>query len=370
MTKPDFGKALREADGELREAGMAPDVDRRLHARLARETERTAPRAWAPRWAMGAVAAGVLLALGLALRLAPSASEETLGGLRLLSSSPDFHAAVVDGDKVVVTRGACVLAEGRGATLSLEGTAELRQVARGVEVLRGRVAVAVRPREAGEAAYRVEVSHASIVVLGTHFVVDQDAAGGQVHLIEGSIQLEHRDGGVERLRPGQRASWPRPGAPPTHPAPPPTPSEEPLPDNPPPAPPVRPRSRPAAPIPSVRAAPEPPPVPALTPEPPPSAPSALQIEVARADELLETVAALRSRGRYRDAVERLTHALGENLSGATRERLSFELGAITTWQLGDRAAACAHWARHLAEHGEGRYGRALETARGHRGCDR
>ena len=52
----------------------------------------------------------------------------------------------------------------------------------------------------------------------------------------------------------------------------------------------------------------------------------------------------------------------------TRERLSFELGLIYTWQLKDPAAAGAHWAQHRHEYPGGRFSGEVDRATGTLGC--
>jgi hypothetical protein len=73
---------------------------------------------------------------------------------------------------------------------------------------------------------------------------------------------------------------------------------------------------------------------------------------------------LRQKGQWGDAVRLLERELNRGAPD-TRERLSFELGLIYTWQLKDQVAACAHWKQHRREYPEGRFDvevdRALET---------
>ena len=85
--------------------------------------------------------------------------------------------------------------------------------------------------------------------------------------------------------------------------------------------------------------------------------------------LLEEVDVLRSRGEYPEAVRLLDKGLGGLVSAATRERFSFELGSILSYQVGDRTRACAHWEKHRAQFRGGRYAREVDAAREKVKCD-
>jgi transmembrane sensor len=77
---------------------------------------------------------------------------------------------------------------------------------------------------------------------------------------------------------------------------------------------------------------------------------------------------LRSRGHYEAAVQALTSALAEDLRAPTRERLSFELGAILSRRLADPARACAHWSRHRTQFPSGRYDEEILQTHVQLGC--
>ena len=62
-------------------------------------------------------------------------------------------------------------------------------------------------------------------------------------------------------------------------------------------------------------------------------------------------------------------ALTAPRSETTRERISFEIGAIWTHQLRDRSAGCSHWAEHTRRFGEGRYRDEVHKARATLRCD-
>jgi hypothetical protein len=83
---------------------------------------------------------------------------------------------------------------------------------------------------------------------------------------------------------------------------------------------------------------------------------------------LRQVDTLRSRGEFAEAVRYLTHGLTKELKPGTRERFSFELGIILTDQMHDSPRACAHWKKHAATFGDGRYGVEVQRASTRAGC--
>ena len=80
---------------------------------------------------------------------------------------------------------------------------------------------------------------------------------------------------------------------------------------------------------------------------------------ADATRIIEKVASLRARGRYRAAADLLRRALRRPWERRTAEVLSYELGRILERQLDDDAAACAHWRKHDERFGGGRYADAV-----------
>ena len=56
-------------------------------------------------------------------------------------------------------------------------------------------------------------------------------------------------------------------------------------------------------------------------------------------------------------------------STATRERLSFELGSLLTYQLHDVKRACAHWDAHRRAYGNGRYDAEVRAAAERLACE-
>ncbi len=57
--------------------------------------------------------------------------------------------------------------------------------------------------------------------------------------------------------------------------------------------------------------------------------------------------------------------LFHDAGGGTRERFSYELGSILTYQLGDRASACRHWQEHARRYPDGRYQTEVLQAAAH-----
>jgi len=70
-------------------------------------------------------------------------------------------------------------------------------------------------------------------------------------------------------------------------------------------------------------------------------------KVRSVDELMREVDLLRSRNDFEGAARELAQALGSQ-PASSRERLSFELGLLFTYQLRDPSRACPHWKSHTA----------------------
>ena len=320
MTRPDFRAALERADLAIERVALSPEADLRFRHRL-REARTPKARRWLlPTMALAACA--VLVFLG---RPSPH-----LGRLVVTRASADF-AAHIDGDRLRIEGGSASLFDATwGVTLENRGPLVLQLGADGVRVERGRVEVGVDKRRAGTPPARIFVSHGIIAVMGTHFTIEQREDAGSVVLHDGAITFTRTDGSALSVRPGETVAWPLPA---------PEPVRLPAPQA---VAPVRPR--PPA---SVRPAPE-------------------RFDL---DQLLERVASLRSRGRYEEGVEQLASALSHEPSTATKERLSFELGSLLTYQVRDAKRACAHWAAHRRTYERGRYDAEVRTATQHLSCD-
>jgi transmembrane sensor len=86
------------------------------------------------------------------------------------------------------------------------------------------------------------------------------------------------------------------------------------------------------------------------------------------EELLGRIDELRSRGQFDVASQELTRALKGGYPPATRERLSFELGAILSRPGSDGTRACVHWREHAKNFPNGRYDREIDQAIKRLGC--
>lgn len=299
-------EALREADQAFQQTPLPPAALARLRRRVFDGPSR------APRLVLAAAA--LVLVAGAALVLWPRGTD--VEDVRLGATQRFAHARF----EIVASTDAVIHRDHDALTL-LSGDVE--------------VSVAKHPEPV-----RLRVSHGDIVVVGTKFTLRQRAQGGDVTLHEGAIHFVSAEG-THVVAVGETFAWPPPPAPPAEAA---LPRPEPVPQ------------------------PEPAPQPA--PEPRPllkrSRPSAARAEPAVIREtdaawLLSEVETCRSRGEYAEAVRLLDKGLAGLVSPATRERFSFELGSILTWQLSD-ARACAHWASHLGAFPAGRYAREVERA--------
>jgi transmembrane sensor len=330
MSAPDFRAALREADEAIERLGIPPEAEQRLQSRLADQQRGPVGR---PRWVTALVVSSALGAACAALLVAARGwnrgSSSELGGFAVRDASRDLRTRLEGDGTVAILGGTCTLAErASGELLSISGSARVREESGGARVVTGDVEVAVAKRAPARAPARVFVSHGTIEVMGTRFRVEQWADGGRVTLHEGSIVFRSVDGEERQLSPGDVLAWPLPKS----------------------ALPPQPAGQPEAKSP-----------PAIVPPPTPG--RAVQVE-----KLLDRVAVLRSRGLYRQSADELSRALAGRLEPATRERLSFELGSILTYQLADRPRACAHWSEHRRLHRSPRYDAEVSRAMAHLAC--
>ena len=213
MDRPDFPKALRDADTRLREHPSAPGARRRVRERLLRaESRRTAP--WRSlilgAFATAAVAVALLVVLRPASEAPPvPASEPTFAGLAVLERSTALALRLEDGS-LRVDSGTGVLADtGLGFAMRLHSGSALKRTIDGVRVRHGRVELAVLPQPRHQ-PLRVRVSKGVIEVLGTTFTVEERGDSGSVTLHTGRIRFVAEDGETRALRPGERLDWPLP----------------------------------------------------------------------------------------------------------------------------------------------------------------
>ena len=378
MDKRDFRAALREADRARSHQTMSPAAERRLRQRIEAVRSRRTP-SFVP-WATAALAtaAGFALAFVTLGTSEVTPGPERVGAFTVAAAAPGAVKARADGAVEIASAGGARLDDSVGGiSISAHDGASLRRDAEGLRVLGGEVVLDVRKRRPGEAPARVLVSHGVIEVLGTQFTISQAADGGKVVLHEGRIRFQGEDGRTVDLVPGDSLSWPLPTVAAIEP---PTTAQ-----------PAGPRVADAAPSASIEEAPQAvveapsaktpaeiaarvkPSTPARKPagsvgarspgvaQPPsPSAP-----DVAK---LIEEITTLRRLGRFGEAAGRLEQALTAPLPSSTRERLSYELGSILTWQVRDTGRACSVWQAHRASWPNGRYGAEIDRAAGVLAC--
>jgi transmembrane sensor len=329
---PDIIEKLREADGELRKEQLSQEADRRIREILAGEAKRPSPwlrLVWAP------VAAAVVVLLVWALWPRHPSTEEPrpqLAGFKLTRGEVDRE----QGKRLRCRTASCTLeAPGIETRLELSKHCVVTRSERAIQLVRGELTVEVKPRPQGKTV-RVLVSHGVVEVTGTRFTLRQDPEGGWVKLERGAIRYVSNDGRTVALRPGQRLDWPLPPREPptTQPVPPPQKNT--------------PLTQHDAGSPS-------------TPEPKKPRPGPLDEQATQA--LLEQVERLRSQQRYARAARLLRKSLPRIADRTTRERLSYELGSLLTYQLKQNDRACRHWKRHLRSFSPTRYRADVERAR-------
>lgn len=342
MAEHDFEAALRDADRVWSEESASPRVERQLRRRLRGEVEELAdpkPTHW---WRFGAIVAVAAL-LVLWLSQDDAASTQVAG-----FAVPKTCGAHAEGPSLVV-EGDCALVTPRtGITVEVSGAAQISATDDGVAVTRGSMTFDVEPRARRR---RIAVSGGVIEILGTRFEVQESGSSGSVHLVHGSIRFVGTDGRTVLMKPGESLRWPlEPEADATAAPPAPTevtPSEQPSEE------PAEPTTEPA-PVPSE--------LPSATATTAPSA--ALP---PRPRDLMAEIAKLRSQGRFEEAAE-LLREVGP-LPAEDRERLSYERGAMLTYRLDQKDAACAHWAAHEAQFPDGTYAIEVSLAKRKLGCD-
>lgn len=320
---------------------MPPAVRARLWSRL-RDAREPKP-AWRRRpvfWGLAASAAA--LAFMVFFMRAPSA--RALGGLEVAWASADLMVRE-DATGVVIQGGEAALTDAaRGITLRNQGPLVVRHEPSGVRLVSGRAEFSVNHRQPGAPPAVVLVSGGAIEVMGTRFTVEERGGEGTVTLHEGAIAFRGLSGGVVPVRVGQTLAWPvaEPAEPVLH----------------------EPVLREPAPPESGR------PQPLATPSPKGAStrvPSPL-VRAPSAEEVLQELEVLRGRHEFEQAARYLEEAMRKQ-PVATRERLSFELGSLLTYQLKDARRACPHWARHEQQFQRGHYAEAVQRARGALACE-
>jgi len=343
MSKHDFRAALLRADELARQGGLPPDVDARLWQRLQTTISAAERRPLLSRGISLSLVAAACAFVLLTIFVWRGQHQERLGGFLVAAKTADLTATERTDGTIEISAGVCTLVEPRSrAQVTPRLASSVRLENAGVRVARGEVEFQVPNQTAAVAPFVVWVSGGAIRVIGTHFIVRQGDAGGTVELREGHVRFACASGGVRELGAGQSLAWP-----------------------------CLPRVPEKADI-------DVPPTPKPTDLALPSrrlssasdkAPGAENAAPPDIEAVLDRVASLRTRHLYEDAVGELTHATVQPWPTTTRERLSFEKGAILTDLIGDSRRACAHWREHAQLFSAGRYLVEVAQARARAGCD-
>ncbi|MFT3707112.1 MAG: FecR domain-containing protein [Archangium sp.] len=339
----DFKAALVAADAQLLDERKLRAMRSRLDARLFRPAR---PVSWF--MPMVALTASALVGFVIVRLLAP-APIASVGGFELPNAAQEPQVQISREAAVELAPDISVIDRSRGVTISSLARTTLRREARGIRLLEGRAVFEVKKQP--DSVVRVLVSGGSIEVHGTRFTVLENGVGsGSVELHEGVIDFIDEGGLSHVMKPGDVLTWPRAPEPP--PAQLDTPTAE------------ADEEFELTPLGPIR-----------VPKKKKSAAKPSDIDWRLFDQRVHAQAViteltqLRQAGQWNDAVRLLERELNRGAPD-TRERLSFELGLIYTWQLKDPVAACAHWKQHRREYPEGRFDvevdRALETM----GCEK
>lgn len=294
------------ASERVRQALLRQAAARPLHARLR----------W---WPMVAFAAGAALMAALLVdrREADPAVATRSEVVAPAMAAPEVVApAEPDCDDFAAGElrlglGDCVA--GDGVHISAWTPATIERIGDRVEVRDGELIFTVDPRPGRP--LHVFAGAIDIEVVGTRFAVHQREGAGRVSLFEGRLRVRTADGSIVAMERGQQLEWSAEDPPPDAQA---LPQRGEAGQSPA-------RGARRAPTPATEAAP------------------ATDRGLA---ELLAEVAGLRRSGQFQAAVERLREADASEWSERSRQLVSYEIGTLLERQLGDMAAACAHWREH------------------------
>jgi hypothetical protein len=242
-----------------------------------------------------------------------------------LALDPDCRVSTVD-DSLQLEAGCRMTLDRPALAMQTWSQTRIGRTDHGVRVHSGNLVFAVEHVPDGEPRVRVDVDAGAIEVIGTRFAVVQDGTIGHVDLLEGVIAFVDREGLEHTVRPGRRLSWTDGRVVATK-----VPAE------------------------------------ASDPRRDTGAPAGLDHD-AKLDATLETVAALRRAGRYRDAVQVLHRARRSLGDGEGAEILSFEEGTLREHDTA-APAMCAFWRGHLARFPGGDYHSAVRTRLKRMGCE-
>jgi transmembrane sensor len=328
MTLRDFRAELEREEALKEQQGMPPAARSSVRSRL---SVTLAPRS-ANRVPLRMLAAAAVTGL-VAFAVWGLWPKRQLGQLELVHASADLKSGQQAGGAEIKAGVATLFDKRSGISLRNAGPLAFRREAEGLRILRGTAELEVRHRPRGTAPAVVLVSGGAIEVMGTRFTLTQGEIGGTVTLQEGAIRFRPHRGPEVNLRPRQTLTWPAPPAPPS--------------------------------LPAVAGTPLPP---TDTRGAAPPLPSAPRRPVLTMEELLQEVDVLRSRRQYEAAARQLRQAL-RTQPPASRERLSFELGSLLTYQLRDARRACAQWTWHRGQYASGRYQAEVQRAMASLQCE-
>jgi hypothetical protein len=319
---------LREYDQALGRTPLRPAVDRRIRELLRMPPRRRRAGAWLLVPAIATVVMG-LVGAGMVLR----SESATTGGDRT-----DCRVSAGARGASLYT-GRCSVSLPQMAVRTLRGSMLIEQAGR-VELVRGQARFRVDPVTPGAQPVRVRVSAGVIEVLGTEFEVRQQQRRGWVRLDKGRIRLLLDNGHRVNLRPGERFEWSNSAVERSRSA--------------------EPESAAAPTGPSEGAPAEPPKAETASRQGP--APAEVQtaaVERRRREPGVAQVVALRSQGRYSEALALVDELVNSALDPRSHEVLSYERGSLLE-HLGRHRAACRHWEHHAARFSRGRYAAAVE----------
>ncbi|MBL8910295.1 MAG: FecR domain-containing protein [Archangium sp.] len=333
----DFRSALMSADAQLVDEPQLRAMRARLDARLFR------PAKPSSRWLPVLVAVSSVFIGFVAVRALAPQPVPVIGGFEV-APAVESSVRVSRQAAVEIAAEVSVVDRSRGVTISSITRSTVRREARGIRMLEGRATFDVQKRTEENGVVRVLVSGGSIEVHGTRFTVTENGTGtGSVELHEGVIDFIDENGNTRRMRPGDLMTWPRAVEPPSVID---TPADEEIEE--------------LTPLGPVRRK-------KVTPKKPTDIDWRPFDQRVHAQAVITELSTLRQNGQWQDAVRLLERELNRGAPD-TRERLSFELGLIYTWQLKDPLAACAHWKQHQREYPEGRFDVEIDRASQSLGC--
>ncbi|PCC68593.1 FecR family protein [Nannocystis exedens] len=326
--EPEVIAKIRAVDEALARRDMSPVASERVRQALARHAQARPLRARLRWWPALAFAAGAALMAVLLLErreddrgaVARREVEAPPVAIPEVTAPPQPQCDALRTGALRLAGDGCLA--GDGVRVSAWAPATLERAGDRVTVHDGEVMFEVDPRPGRP--LHVIAGAIDIEVVGTRFIVRQRDGAGRVSLLEGRLRVRAGDGSMVALAAGQEFAWPAPVPPPVQA---PSPS----------------RRRPAS--------------------------ATAPASDAGLAELLAEVDALRREGRYQAAVERLRTADSAAWSPRSRQLVSFEIGALLERQLGDAAAACAHWKQHRERFPNGSRDEIVARSLAKLGCD-